>query len=195
MNLSDSVRPILSPQLSNMPDDPVSSMDDVFSSIPNSSNELNVPSLHKCTYNSFTNGVRNRTLFVRCRTFNERDKGCICLCISKLSIWHIFCYTVFIMRYICFIVLVLLSLGQLNAQDTLRLTLNEVVALARKQSPQAVASAPVSGCTELALVQGRLPAEPHLSSSSQLNRSISPSPYLMGRTVSCNETNCSMAAC
>jgi len=74
MNLSDSVRPILSPQLSNMPDDPVSSMDDVFSSIPNSSNELNVPSLHKCTYISFINSVRNRTFFVRCRTFNEQVK-------------------------------------------------------------------------------------------------------------------------
>mgnify|MGYP003750493043 CR=1 FL=1 len=113
---------------------------------------------------------------MRSRTFNERGRECICLFISKLSTWHIFCYTVFIMRYTCFILLVLLSLGQLNAQETLRLTLNEVVALARKQSPQAVAARHQYRAAYWNWRSFKADYLPSLtfSSSSQLNRSISP---------------------
>ena len=44
------------------------------------------------------------------------------------------------MRSICIVIFLSFFIGQLKAQDTLRLTLDEAVALARQQSPQAVAA-------------------------------------------------------
>ncbi|MDD5345938.1 MAG: TolC family protein, partial [Proteiniphilum sp.] len=44
------------------------------------------------------------------------------------------------MRYILLFILYSICTGQLIAQDSLRLTLDEAVALARAQSPQAVAA-------------------------------------------------------
>lgn len=120
--------------------------------------------------------MRNRTLFVRKRTINKQYQNYIYLYISVLRLWHIFCYEVFIMRYIYFIALTLLSLGQLKAQDTLRLTLDEAVGLARKQSPQAVAARHQYRAAYWNWRSFKADYLPSLtfSSGSQLNRAISP---------------------
>ena len=79
------------------------------------------------------------------------------------------------MKHTCLLFFTLISLGQLNAQDTLRLTLNEAVALARAQSPQAVAAHHQYRAAYWNWRAFRADYLPSLifSSNSQLNRSIS----------------------
>lgn len=87
---------------------------------------------------------------------------------------HVLFYK-FYMRQFLFI-LFLLFFGQLAAQDTLRLTLNEAVALARKQSPQAVAARHQYRAAYWNWRSFKADYLPSLtfSSNSQLNRAISP---------------------
>lgn len=80
------------------------------------------------------------------------------------------------MKSIYFIILLFFFLGQLNAQDTLRLTLDEAVALARKQSPQAVAARHQMRASYWNWRSFKADYLPSLTftSNSQLNRSIGP---------------------
>ena len=80
------------------------------------------------------------------------------------------------MRYMLFIILFSLFTGQLTAQDSLRLTLDEAVALARAQSPQAVAARHQYRAAYWNWRTFKADYLPNLSfnSYSSLNRSISP---------------------
>jgi len=80
------------------------------------------------------------------------------------------------MRYILFIILFSLFTGQLTAQDSLRLTLDEAVTLAREQSPQAVAARHQYRAAYWNWRTFKADYLPSLSfnSYSSLNRSISP---------------------
>ena len=80
------------------------------------------------------------------------------------------------MKQAYFIILILFTLGQLKAQDTLHLTLDEAVALAREQSPQAVAARHQYRAAHWNWRSFKADYLPSLtfSSNSQLNRSISP---------------------
>ncbi len=75
-----------------------------------------------------------------------------------------------------FILFLLVFIGQLKAQDTLRLTLDEAVALARRQSPQAVAARHQYRASYWNWRSFKADYLPSLtfSSNSRLNRSISP---------------------
>ena len=80
------------------------------------------------------------------------------------------------MRSICIVIFLSFFIGQLNAQDTLRLTLDEAVALARQQSPQAVAARHQYRASYWSWRSFKADYLPSLtfSSDSRLNRSISP---------------------
>ena len=80
------------------------------------------------------------------------------------------------MRYMLLFILFLFCTGQLKAQDSLRLTLDEAVALARKQSPQAVAARHQYRAAYWNWRTFKADYLPSLSfnSYSALNRSISP---------------------
>ena len=80
------------------------------------------------------------------------------------------------MKQAYFIILILFTIGQLKAQDTLHLTLDEAVALAREQSPQAVAARHQYRAAHWNWRSFKADYLPSLtfSSNSQLNRSISP---------------------
>lgn len=77
---------------------------------------------------------------------------------------------------IFFIFLFWIPIGMLNAQDTLRLTLDEAVALARRQSPQAVAARHQYRASYWNWRSFKADYLPSLTftSNSSLNRSISP---------------------
>lgn len=78
--------------------------------------------------------------------------------------------------YIAYFSFFFLMIGQLKAQDTLRLTLDEAVALARQQSPQAVAARHQFRASYWNWRSFKADYLPSLTftSNSQLNRSISP---------------------
>lgn len=80
------------------------------------------------------------------------------------------------MRYMLFFILFSLFTGQLTAQDSLRLTLDEAVTLAREQSPQAVAARHQYRAAYWNWRTFKADYLPSLSfnSYSSLNRSISP---------------------
>src|SRR5690554_1629041 len=80
------------------------------------------------------------------------------------------------MRSICIVIFLSFFIGQLKAQDTLRLTLDEAVALARQQSPQAVAARHQYRASYWSWRSFKADFLPSLtfSSDSRLNRSISP---------------------
>ena len=80
------------------------------------------------------------------------------------------------MRSICIVIFLSFFIGQLKAQDTLRLTLDEAVALARQQSPQAVAARHQYRASYWSWRSFKADYLPSLtfSSDSRLNRSISP---------------------
>jgi outer membrane protein TolC len=80
------------------------------------------------------------------------------------------------MKFILLFILFLFCTGQLKAQDTLRLTLEEAVALAREQSPQAVAARHQYRAAYWNWRTFKADYLPSLSfnSYSSLNRSISP---------------------
>lgn len=77
---------------------------------------------------------------------------------------------------IFFIFLFWIPIGMLNAQDTLRLTLDEAVALAHRQSPQAVAARHQYRASYWNWRSFKADYLPSLTftSNSSLNRSISP---------------------
>lgn len=82
----------------------------------------------------------------------------------------------FYMKHQAILILLLLIVGQLKAQDTLRLTLDEAVALALSQSPQAVAAKHQYRASYWKWRSHKADYLPSLSFSSysSLNRSISP---------------------
>lgn len=79
------------------------------------------------------------------------------------------------MKHTLFLIFSLFAMGQIQAQDTLRLTLDEAVALAREQSPQAVAARHQYRAAYWNWRSFKADYLPSLtfSSNSQLNRSIS----------------------